>query len=519
MNWNELTILQGACLLVVVVLGLTSIWAGTNSRHRLAIGLLTSAALLLRLFAATLDPFLNDWDEVYHAVVARNMAEHPLSPMLFKEASLPTTTSWAEQHFWLHKPPFFLWQMALCIKILGPIPLAVRLPSILWTVLMVPAVWRIGTLLRNERTGLVAAHMIAFSYLLQELVAGSINTDHNDAVFIGLIACTTWIWLEYVRRPSPWLAVAVGIMSAFAILTKWYIGGLLFLPFGLSIAFNRFKRDELMHFGMAAFAAIIPVGAWLWHINRWFPVESSYEVHENWLRWSTPIEGHQGGPLFHLDVIVDLIPPLTWCILLPVLTWLIWRVQATSHRILLVSTVAAVHLFFLLAQTKMVCYTMVLLPFYCVAMGNALVDISDRFSHALLAKTILVLSTVMLSYFSLDMSRIIARRSFQESPVLVTRWRKENIEVMDNLPKLARFLNRYPKAILFNMPRNQNYRFMFAFGIDSWPRPPKPEDVLRLKEMGYTVFVLQDGAVPDSFPLGTVLVPDSVFAIPKGARI
>ena len=519
MNWNELTTPQGACLLVVVVLGLTSIWAGSNSRHQWAIGLLTFAALLLRLFAATLDPFLNDWDEVYHAVVAQNMAEHPMSPMLFKEAALPITTSWAEQHFWLHKPPFFLWQMALCIKVLGAIPLAVRLPSVLWTVLMVPAVWRIGTLLRNERTGLVAANMIAFSFLLQELVAGSINTDHNDAVFIGVIACTTWAWLEYVRRPSAWLAVTVGLLSAFAILTKWYIGGLLFLPFGLSLAFNRFKQDEVIHFGMAMFAAVIPVGAWIWHIAGWFPVESSYEAHENWLRWSTPLEGHRGGPLFHLDVIADLIPPLTWWILLPVLAWLIWRVQAASHRILLISTVGAVHLFFLLAQTKMVCYTMVLLPFYCVAMGNALVDISERITHALLAKGILALATMVLCYFSLDMSRIISRHSLRESPLVDTRWRKQNIEVMDNLPKLAHFLSRYQKPILFNMPRNHNYRFMFAFGIDSWPKAPKPEDVLRLKEMGYTVFVLQDGAAPDSFPVGTVLVPDSVFAIPKDVRI
>jgi 4-amino-4-deoxy-L-arabinose transferase len=284
MIWSELTTPQGACLLVVVVLGLASIWAGSNSRHQWAIGLLTSAALLLRLFAATLDPFLNDWDEVYHAVVARNMAEHPMSPMLFREAALPITSSWAEQHFWLHKPPFFLWQMALCIKVFGAIPLAVRLPSVIWTVLMVPAVWRIGTLLRNERTGFVAAFLVAFSFLLQELVAGAINTDHNDAVFIAVITCATWAWMEHVRKPSVLLSVSVGLLSASAILTKWYIGGLLFLPFGLSLAYNGFKPADMRHYGIALIAAAIPVGFWIWHIAHWFPVESSYEAHENWLR-------------------------------------------------------------------------------------------------------------------------------------------------------------------------------------------------------------------------------------------
>ncbi|MBL7986014.1 MAG: hypothetical protein JNM91_13500, partial [Flavobacteriales bacterium] len=51
----------GCALAVVAIVPQARGKAGT------AIGLLTAAALVLRLFAATLDPFLNDWDEVYHA--------------------------------------------------------------------------------------------------------------------------------------------------------------------------------------------------------------------------------------------------------------------------------------------------------------------------------------------------------------------------------------------------------------------------------------------------------------------
>lgn len=519
MELNELSLSQNACLLGVLALGMASIGAEARSRHALAISLLTAAALLLRLFAATLDPFLNDWDEVYHAVVAKNMVEHPMRPILFKEAALPTTTSWAEQHIWLHKPPFFLWQMALGINVIGDIPFAVRLPSVLWTTLMVPAVWRMGTLLRNERTGFVAAGMVAFSYLLQELVAGSINTDHNDAVFIGLITCATWVWLEHERRPSIKYAVAIGLLSACAILTKWYIGCLVFLPFGLSVLLDGCKPSALRYLGVALLIAIIPVGAWLWYITVSFPIEASYEAHENWLRWSIPLEGHRGGPFFHFDVIADLIPPLTWWILLPTLVWLIWRIKTTSHRLLLISAVSAVHLFFLIARTKMVCYTMVLLPFYCLAVANALVDISDRITRAVLAKSTLALATAGLCYFTLDFPRIIARHSLAGSHAVDPRWREQNITVTNDLVRLAEFLERHPKPILFNMPRNHNYRFMFASGIDAWPKAATPRDVQRLTQLGYTVFMLQDGAAPDAFPAGAIVVPDSLFSISRDVRM
>jgi 4-amino-4-deoxy-L-arabinose transferase-like glycosyltransferase len=519
MHWNELTSSQGACLLLATALGSGSIWAMTRSHHRLAIGLLTLAALLLRLFAATLDPFLNDWDEVYHAVVARNMVEHPLRPMLFKEAALPTTTSWAEQHIWLHKPPFFLWQMALSINAIGEIPLAVRLPSALWTTLMVPAVWRMGAMLRNERTGFVAASMVAFSFLLQELVAGSINTDHNDAVFIGLITCTTWAWLEHVRKPSFTLAAGIGLLTAFAILTKWYIGSLVLLPYGLYVVFSRSGTTAIKHFAITLLVAALPVGAWLWHITTSFPVESSYEAHENWLRWSTPLEGHRGDPLFHLHAIADLVPPLNWWLVFAALGWLIWRVSSAAHRILLVSTVGAVHVFFLLAQTKMVCYTMVLLPLYCVALSSAVVDLCERISPAWAAKGALAAGTIMLCCFTLDLPRILSRHSLQSSEQADPRWRKQNLAVMDQMPQLARYLGQHPKPILFNVPLNHNSRTMFALGIDAWSKPPKPEDVERLSKLGYTVLVLQDGAAPGDLPGGVRIVPDSVFSITRDVRI
>lgn len=481
--------------------------------------LLFLIALGLRLWATSLDPFLNDWDEVYHAVVAKNMVHHPLAPMLYKETALPTTMSWAEQHFWLHKPPFFLWQMALAIKLFGAYPWTVRLPSALWTALMVPAVWRIGALLRNERTGFVAASLVTFSYLLQELVAGSINTDHNDAVFIALVTCSVWIWLEHVHKPTIWKAVAVGLFCAAAILTKWYVGALVFLPFGLTVLLQGFRRTDLKHFGLAMLAASIPVAAWIGHITRWFPAEAAFQWSFKSTHFSIPVDGHRGTNWFHLDAISQVVPPMTWWLLLPAVLWLVWRVKALPHRILLISCIGAVHVFFLLAQTKMVCYTMVLLPFYYLAMGNLVADVTERIRHDVVSNLTVLVATAGLCYLSLDPVRIRARHSLAESEAVDVRWRKQNLAVMADFPKLEAFMARSPKPIIFNLPLNHHLRFMFTHGIEAWRKPPGQEDVRRLAEKGYTVFVLQDGADPNSFPAGAVLVPDSVFAIPKDVRL
>ncbi|HMC96958.1 MAG TPA: glycosyltransferase family 39 protein, partial [Flavobacteriales bacterium] len=294
---------QQGILLFAVLLGIAALLLQVRERHRAALIALTLAAFALRLFAAWLDPFLNDWDEAYHAVVAKNLMAHPFTPMLYTQAAMPTTTLWSEQHYWLHKPPFFLWQIALSLKIFGLHPWAVRLPSVFWLTVLVPIVRRIGRLLRNPSTGFVAALLAAFAYLPQELTAGAINTDHNDAVFIALVACSWWAWLECVRAPSWKWSTAVGLFAACAVLTKWYIGGCVFLPWGLWVMHGRFRWERLKWMLLALGITAMPLVTWLMYIAHRFPIEAAYETHENWLRWTTPLEGHDGPWWFHFDII------------------------------------------------------------------------------------------------------------------------------------------------------------------------------------------------------------------------
>jgi 4-amino-4-deoxy-L-arabinose transferase len=181
---------QQAQLSLGIALGGGALIAHALKRERLALMLLLLAAFVLRLWACFLDPFLNHWDEVFHGMVGKNMVKFPFKPMLYTEPDMPVSTSWSLMHVWLHKPPFFLWQIAMSIGLFGPEPWAIRIPSALWMTAYVAAAYRIASLLLDgaepnvrRHAAFGAALLVTFSFYVQELTSGAILTEHNDTVF------------------------------------------------------------------------------------------------------------------------------------------------------------------------------------------------------------------------------------------------------------------------------------------------------------------------------------------------
>jgi len=228
---------------LALTLGAVAVVLHCQGRYRPALLLLTLAALILRLWACFLDPFLCYWDEVFHGMVGKNMVAHPFKPMLYTEPDMPVTNNWSLMHVWLHKPPFFLWQIALSIGLFGPEPWAVRLPSAFWMTVYIPLVYRITHLLLSKEdagirrnTAFGAALLLTFSYYVLELTAGAILTEHNDTIFFAMVALSWWGYLEFLRSPSYRWALLTGMFSACAILTKWYFGAIVFLPWTIRLA-------------------------------------------------------------------------------------------------------------------------------------------------------------------------------------------------------------------------------------------------------------------------------------------
>ena len=74
-----------------------------TSYKKEAFYLLLLSAFLIRLLMISLDPFLQNWDERFHALVAKNMMEHPFKPMLIAHPVFPYhyQERW-NSHIWVH---------------------------------------------------------------------------------------------------------------------------------------------------------------------------------------------------------------------------------------------------------------------------------------------------------------------------------------------------------------------------------------------------------------------------------
>lgn len=200
MFYSNFSTIQLLLLFSSFVFIILSIFFHLKKSYIRAIVTLFIGALSIHFFAGLLDPFLNLWDERFHALVAKNLVKHPLTPTLYSDPIVNIAyDQWDKAHFWLHKPPLFLWQIALSFKLFGYNELALRLPSIVMSSLLVVISFRIGKLLINDKVGYYSAFLTATSFYIIQLVSGQEGMDHNDMAFTFYVSASVWSWVEYSR--------------------------------------------------------------------------------------------------------------------------------------------------------------------------------------------------------------------------------------------------------------------------------------------------------------------------------
>src|SRR5262249_28239622 len=137
---------------------------------------------------------LASWDEVFHAVVARHMAQHPLEPSLYELAALRPLgiDDWQTfTHIWLHLPPLGMWAGALSMRLLGFTPFALRLPSVLYVAVGMVATFLLGRRLFGATTtgavaGLAGAAFVGFAPYAMLLGQGYVFGDITDTPLLAL---------------------------------------------------------------------------------------------------------------------------------------------------------------------------------------------------------------------------------------------------------------------------------------------------------------------------------------------
>ncbi|HYM80494.1 MAG TPA: glycosyltransferase family 39 protein [Candidatus Limnocylindria bacterium] len=179
----------------------------------------TAASLLLAVTVPLLDP-----DEGRNAEIAREMAVSGdlIVPRL---AGMP----------YLDKPPGFFWPAALAIRLLGPIPFAARLPSILAAIATLLVLAQLARRHAGEPFAIRAIALLAVAPLFVGLAAYVIFD-------MALALCVTLVWTSLAReletvegavRPRAsrglrlvmFAATTAGILVKGPVMLAWSIGG------------------------------------------------------------------------------------------------------------------------------------------------------------------------------------------------------------------------------------------------------------------------------------------------------
>ncbi len=121
---------------------------------------------------------------------------------------------------YLDKPPLLFWITSLSYKLLGISNFSYKLPSFLFTLLGVYSTFRLGKLLYNYRTGIIAALML---YCCQGFFM--FNSDvRTDAALSGAVIFASWQLLEYVYSKRLRFLLGGSLGVALALLAKGPIG-------------------------------------------------------------------------------------------------------------------------------------------------------------------------------------------------------------------------------------------------------------------------------------------------------
>ena len=269
----------------------------TRNQKALAIAIFLTAAAL-RLYAVSGET-IHDWDEAYHALVARNLAAHPLEPTLYDDAALPhDDNTWTRSRVFLNKPPLALWTMAASIRLLGPTVFAMRLPSALLDLLGVLLTFAMGRRLFGVQValGAMALHALLGNALLW--VAGVHATDHVDVQLAFWVELAAYGIVRQQKGSWRWCWL-VGAATGAALLTKSAPGA---LPLLLLIAFGgKGLKENARSAALAATIALAIAAPWNIYLRARWPGLSANAAHAQlshlWSVW----EDHGGHPLFHLE--------------------------------------------------------------------------------------------------------------------------------------------------------------------------------------------------------------------------
>lgn len=474
----------GIIILVLAFIGYFYSWRlQQQGQYRYAIALMIVSGLGLYLYVSA-DFFLHYWDERYHALVAKNLINHPLIPTLYDNPVLPYDfRNWQANHIWLHKQPLALWGMAGSMYLLGVNELALRLPSILMVSISIYLVFSIGSYLCNSKIGYLAAFLLSINGLVIPLLGGRKATDHVDIFFMFFILLSIYLSVQYCRKAKSVYSIAIGISIGLAILSKW-LPALIVLPIWLLLVWDSEKfslKSIITNFAVIVSALTLTFLPWQLYIFSQFPQEAVWESNYNFNHLFHGLEGHSGSIFYYLNRIRinygELIYlPLVW------FTWKSLNEIRNKKQLAVLVWFWVPFLFFSMAKTKMQAYLLFTAPalFYMTAeFFYAVVELRNRYRFKWIF-------TIVLSLMILLPIRYCVER------LTVFEFRDRNPQWVKDLRELNK--ENIQRGVLFNY--DHPVEAMFYTDLTVYPHLPDKKIISNLSTQGYTILVNADGPLP-----------------------
>jgi len=477
-EWSDLS---WAAALVLLAF---SIWTFRKKQPALSVTLLVLCGFFLRLYVS-LDPFLHEWDEQFHALVAKNLIHHPLMPTLYDNPLLPYNyKDWSVAHVWLHKPPLTTWLIALSLRFFGINTLAVRLPSLLFSTLSVFLTYIIGKKLFDEKIGWMAAFFQSINGFLIAVAGGRIPTDHVDTIFLFFCELAFWFAILFRERKNLIFLFLFSLSLILAIYTKWLVAGVL-IPVWLSLNFDmKFILKSCLQLGLIVFLVAAAMLPWQLYIFYQFPLEAKWESDYNLRHFTSVIEGHDGPWYFYI-----VRATMNWSELI----WLavIWFIVAAVRKKLQYPFLIILILFFIpyiifsIANTKMEGYVIVAAPATFLILAYwwwDTLEIAKRRKKLRLPIFILLVATILLS----------VRYAVERMKPL--QHDKEEMMITQEIQKLP---EKFPnsKTVIFNTRRY--IQIMFFTPFVAYRDMPSRDELGKLELEGYHIVVIDDGNLSD----------------------
>ena len=477
-----------------------------NLKDKLSVSLifLSIATVSLGCFMAMQDPFLNTWDELYHAMVAKNLINNPFIPLLYKNTVLNYDyTIWTDNYIWLHKQPLFLWQIALSLKIFGVNEFALRIPSILMHAIIPFFIYRIGLISLSKETGFYGALFFSLAYYPLELVAGKYTGDHNDMAFLFYITASFWTWFEYNESKNGIWLVLIGLFAGCAVLVKWLMGCLVFICWSFTFFIERksfFKISRYFPFLKSFIIALCVFIPWQIYILIRFPLESIFEFSAFSMHFSSVVEGHGGDDWFHFNALNVLYGQGLIIPLLVSMLFLGKKLVSLKYRVFTIGAIVFVYLFFSIAATKMVSFCLIVSPFIFLGIASFFVYLKSFMNQyvtsVMLRRVLFILLCALFSYKLLSIEQIYNNHNI-ENPMENNYRTNKIIErtVINNLPQNLSDKN----YVIFNTKYAQggNISFMFYSDYIAYRFIPSISQCDEVIAKGYKIAILDFGEIPE----------------------